>query len=201
MFIMFFVAALFCFIFLTIAENSFYGLSKKKEEESLPRTNIFTGIPVLGYLYTKIEDKLSAFKFLMSNDFQGLILVGSYSVCYAIIRTAVIILRKVQPTDWYVGEGFFCVILILMLLALMARFIYVGDRFFTEFLPFTFVAIVTGLRARQAACYASIMAHGLFAKLIQIIPVVILVLVVVVMLISYIIARVSRKNDHEKTSA
>lgn len=209
MIIMFIINLISLFVFLSIAENSFAHVEDMSEEDMLPRITAIDKIPVIGFMWRKTEDWLSGIRFVMMNDLLGFIAVVFYALIYAILALAIAIARKqieqptlenVSPEVWFVAEGIAAIILCFMLLALMIRFVYErGDNFLHEFLPFAFVAVVTTFRAMQAAAYASCLATGIIAKLIQILPLVVFMFVFIIIVLCFIICAIAtiagKKNN------
>jgi drug/metabolite transporter (DMT)-like permease len=176
------------------------------EEEMLPRITAIEKVPVIGFLWRKTEDWLSGIRFVMMNDLLGFIAVVFYALIYAILALAITIARKqmikqpkledIPPEVWFVAEGIAAIILCFMLLALMIRFVYErGDNFLHEFLPFSFVAVVTTFRAMQAAAYASCLATGIIAKLIQILPLLVFMCVFIIIVLCFIVCTIATLSE------
>ena len=202
--IMFIISTLSLFLFLSIAENSFAGTARMAESDKvkLPRRTIISRIPVIGFMYQKTEDWVSGVRFIMMNDLGGLLAVVFYALFYSALSAILKALRKAQPAGWFGISGIITVILCIMLIVLAIRFIYEGgDSFFHELLPFVFVSIVTVVRASQAAAYASCLAHGGLAKLIQVTPMIIFAIAFIAMVVCFVICTILNLMDKKKNSA
>lgn len=190
------ITIIFIFIVLSVAEISFFGFPKEGKIK-LPRHSALTKIPVIGKLYEKLEDYLSGLKFIAQADLKGLLIVLSYTLIFGAVRTGIVYLRKRQPEGWAGACVLLGLILIVMMLALAARYIYEGNEFWHELMPLAIAAIVAFFRSRQALYYGAILLHGLLAKLLTLIPVFTLVLVLLSMLVTFIV-RAIKDNKKKK---
>lgn len=193
---MFIINLISLFVILSIAENSFAHIEDMPEEDMLPRITAIDRIPVIGFMWRKTEDWLSGIRFIMMNDLLGFLAVVFYALLYSCLALSIKIMRKFQPEGWFIAAGFFAIVLCFMLLYLMIRFVCErGDNFLHEFLPFSFVAVVTTFRAMQAAAYASCLATGIIAKLVQVLPLLVFMCVFIIIVMCFIICAIATLSE------
>jgi hypothetical protein len=84
-----------------------------------------------------------------------------------------------------------------MMLALAARYIYEGNRFWRELAPLAFVAFMIFFQASRAIYYGMVNLKGFLAELLTLIPVFTLVLVLLSMLVTFIV-RAIKDNKKKK---
>lgn len=183
------IASFFFFIFLTVAECSYYGTP----EGRFPRVPFLDRIPVVRKIYVFVEDTFSGLLYILGHDLKGALYVLAYTFLTGLFFFVIAFTRATFYTGWQVVIVLLTIIQIIMMLSLGARYVYEGNRI-RELVS---VALAALMVKSSIGSSSSLLVGGyIFAKFI--LPLIFAVMVFA-MIITYVVRFI--KDHNKETSA